>query len=110
MALTGCPPSSTCLPTSKDPPKRPSAKPLSLVSAKSLEGHAVAQLVDFFSVERGSPMRAGWNNTADVSVQARDSANSLPMLDIPGLLDSHRLPKAVPVNRALKNIARVSAD
>ena len=55
-------------------------------------------------------MSAGWNNTADVSVQARDSASSLPMLDIPGLLESHRLPNAVPVKRALKNTARVNAD
>jgi hypothetical protein len=33
---------------------------------------------------RGSPIRAGWNNAAEVSVQTSDNANSLPMLDIPG--------------------------
>jgi len=55
-------------------------------------------------------MSAGWNNTADARVQARDSASSLPMLDIPGLLEIHRLPKAVPVRRALKKTARVNAD
>jgi hypothetical protein len=55
-------------------------------------------------------MSAGWNNTADASVQARDSASSLPVLDIPWSLESHRLPKAVPVKRALKNTAGDAPD
>jgi len=33
---------------------------------------------------RGSPMRAGWNNAAEVSVQTSERASSLPMLDMPG--------------------------
>jgi hypothetical protein len=52
----------------------------------------------------------GWNSTAAESVHASDSANSLPMLDIPGSLDSHRLPKAVAVVMALKITARVNVD
>jgi hypothetical protein len=36
------------------------------------------------SDRRGSPIRAGWNSAAEVSVQTRESANSFPMLDIPG--------------------------
>jgi hypothetical protein len=35
---------------------------------------------------RGLPMRAGWNKAAEVSAQTSDSANSLPMLDIPRLV------------------------
>jgi hypothetical protein len=31
---------------------------------------------------RGSPIRAGWNSVAEVSVQTSDSASSLPMLNI----------------------------
>ena len=38
------------------------------------------------------------------------SAISLPMLDVPGWLDSHRLPNAVAVVQALKNTARVRLD
>jgi len=59
---------------------------------------------------RGSPIRAGWNSTADTSVQASDKASSLPMLDVPGWCESHRLPNAVAVRSALKKTARVSAD
>jgi hypothetical protein len=55
-------------------------------------------------------MRAGWNNAADASVHASDSANSLPMLEMPGCAENQRLPKAVAVIKALKNTARVKLD
>src|SRR5258708_1145818 len=61
-------------------------------------------------VSRGGPMRTGWNSTAAGSVQSNDRARSLPMLDVPGWLDSHRLPKAVAVVMALKMTARVRLD
>ena len=59
---------------------------------------------------RGAPISAGWNSTAAHIVHTSDSARSLPMLDVPGWLDSHRLPKAVAVVSALQITARVSAD
>ncbi len=62
------------------------------------------------SFSRGCPIRAGWNSTAAASVQASDKANSLPMLDVPGWLENHRLPNAVAVAVALKNTARVRLD
>ena len=43
---------------------------------------------------RGRPIRAGWNKTAAAMVQSSASAISLPMLEVPGSLDSHRLPNA----------------
>jgi hypothetical protein len=43
-------------------------------------------------------------------VQTSDKASSLPMLEVPGWLENHRLPKAVAVVSALKNTARVSGD
>jgi hypothetical protein len=43
-------------------------------------------------------------------VQASDKAKSLPMVDVPGWLDSHRLPNAVAVVMALKMTARVRLD
>ena len=43
-------------------------------------------------------------------MQAKESASNCPMLDMPGLLENQRLPKAAPVSSALKNTARVSAD
>ena len=56
---------------------------------------------------RGLPINAGWNSKTAASVVTSDKASSLPMLDVPGWLDSHRLPNAVAVVRALKKIARV---
>jgi len=46
-------------------------------------------------------MRAGWNSAADARVHSKDSARSFPMLDIPGWLESQRLPNAVAVINAL---------
>ena len=43
-------------------------------------------------------------------VLTSDSASSLPMLDVPGWLDSHRLPNAVAVVSALQITARVRLD
>ena len=40
-------------------------------------------------------------------VQVRASAINLPMLEVPGLSESHRLPNAVAVVMALKTTARV---
>src|ERR1700727_2287280 len=59
---------------------------------------------------RGRPISAGWNSAAAASVQASDSASSLPMLEVPGWLENHRLPKAVAVVAALKITARVRLD
>ena len=59
---------------------------------------------------RGGPIKAGWNNTAAAMVQTSESAISLPMLDVPGWLERHRLPKAVAVVMALKTTARVRLD
>ena len=56
---------------------------------------------------RGGPISAGWNSAAETSVQASDKPSNLPMLEIPGLLENMRLPKAVAVISALKNTARV---
>ncbi len=46
---------------------------------------------------RGGPISSGWNNGADASVQASNSASSLPMLEMPELLDNHRLLNVVAV-------------
>jgi hypothetical protein len=43
-------------------------------------------------------------------VQTSESAINLPMLDVPGWLDSHRLPNAVAVVIALNTKARVRVD
>ena len=59
---------------------------------------------------RGGPISAGWKSTAAQSVLTSDIASSLPMLDVPGWFDSHRLPKAVAVVIALKKTARVRLD
>src|SRR5437764_15460259 len=62
------------------------------------------------SLCRGGPISAGWNSTAAAIVHTRASAISLPMLDVPGWLDSHKLPNAVAVVSALKITARVRLD
>src|SRR5271165_7609591 len=54
--------------------------------------------------------RAGWKSTAAESVVASDRAISLPMLDVPGWCENHKLPKAVAVVQALKKTARVRLD
>src|SRR5262249_19351618 len=43
---------------------------------------------------RGGPIRAGWNNTAAAMVHSSARAINLPMLEVPGWLDIHRLPNA----------------
>ena len=53
------------------------------------------------AASRGLPISTGWNSTAAASVQTSDSASSLPMLDVPGWLENHRLPNAVAVVSAL---------
>src|SRR5215475_244099 len=55
-------------------------------------------------------MRAGWKMTAAARVVTSDRAMSLPMLDVPGWWESHRLPNAMPVVQALKKMARVRLD
>ena len=50
---------------------------------------------------RGLPISSGWNSTAAASVVSSESASSLPMLDVPGWLESQRLPNAVAVVSAL---------
>jgi hypothetical protein len=56
------------------------------------------------------PISAGWNNSTAASVVTSESASNLPMQAVPGGGDSHRLPNAVAVVSALKNIARVRLD
>jgi hypothetical protein len=55
-------------------------------------------------------MSAGWKMTAAARVVSSDKAISLPMLDVPGWWESHRLPKAMAVVQALKKMARVRLD
>src|SRR5215471_5685789 len=55
---------------------------------------------------RGGPMRTGWNSTAAAMVVTSANAINLPMLDVPGWLESHRLPNAVAVVMALKDERR----
>ncbi len=55
-------------------------------------------------------MSTGWNSTAAAIVQTRDSAINLPMLAVPGWLDSHNPPNAVAVVMALKKTALVRLD
>src|SRR5207248_10349878 len=59
---------------------------------------------------RGRPINAGWNSTAAAIVQTSASAINLPMLEVAGSLDSHRLPNALAVAIALKITARVKVD
>src|SRR4029078_3153577 len=59
---------------------------------------------------RGGPIKIGGNSTAAASVVTSDSASNSPMLDVPGWLESHRLPKAVAGVMALKMTARVGGD
>jgi hypothetical protein len=59
---------------------------------------------------RGGPISAGWNRAAEASVHSSDNAKSLPMLEVPGCAENHRLPNAVAVISALNSTARVSAD
>src|SRR5262249_60115558 len=59
---------------------------------------------------RGGPISAGWNKTAAAKVHTRASAINSPMLEVPGWLDIHRLPKAVAEVIALKITARVRGD
>ena len=54
---------------------------------------------------RGGPISAGWNKSAAANVQTSDKASSLPMLEVPGYLESQRLPNAVAVVIALKKTA-----
>ena len=46
-------------------------------------------------------MSAGWKNTAAAMVHSKAKAINLPMLDVPGWLDIHRLPNAIAVVIAL---------
>jgi uncharacterized protein (DUF2147 family) len=58
-----------------------------------------------------APGPAGTGKTTGAAnVVISDNASNLPMLDVPGWLDSHRLPNAVAVVSALKNTARVRLD
>src|SRR5262249_5952217 len=64
----------------------------------------------FFLRLRGGPISTGWNSTAAAIVVTSASAINLPMLEVPGWLDSHRLPNAVAVVSALNITARVKLD
>ena len=47
---------------------------------------------------------------AAANMQTSDKASNLPMLEVPGWFESHRLPNAVAVVIALKTTARVRLD
>ena len=59
---------------------------------------------------RGGPISTGWKSTAAAMVVTSASAINLPMLEVPGWLDSHKLPNAVAVVSALNITARVKLD
>src|SRR5262249_26251637 len=69
--------------------------------------HRQAQVSSF---TRGGPISAGWNSTAAAILHTSARAISLPMLEVPGWVESHRLPNAVAVVSALKITARVRLD
>ncbi len=58
----------------------------------------------------GGPSSAGSNSNAQTSVQTIEIIRILPMLAVPGWLESQRLPKATPVVRALNSTARARLD
>jgi hypothetical protein len=58
----------------------------------------------------GGTISAGWNKIAAANVQTSDKASSFPMLDVPGCLNSQRLPKAVAVVIALKKTERLGQN
>ena len=58
----------------------------------------------------GAPISAGWKSKAETSVQISEIIRSLPMLAVPGWLDSQRLPNPVAVVRAEKNTARARLE
>ena len=59
---------------------------------------------------RGGPIKIGWKMTAAVSVVSSDRLSSLPMLEVPGCPDIHKLPNATAVVIAEKKTARVRLD
>src|ERR1700681_4845426 len=59
---------------------------------------------------RGGPIKIGWKSTAAASVVRSERLKSFPMLDVPGWLENHKLPKAVAVVMALDMTARVSGE
>src|SRR5208283_1860531 len=63
-----------------------------------------------FALRGGGPRKAGTTKKAATSVKNSEIARSLPMLAVPGWDDSMRLPKAVPVVREEKKIARVRLE
>src|SRR3954452_4807304 len=67
-------------------------------------------LTPFSSAVHGLPISAGWNSNAAHMVVTSDSARSLPMLEVPGWLESERLPKAAAVVRALQLTPRLKLD
>src|ERR1700676_1623656 len=90
------------------PRRRPPGRPARLPKVRNRRPRPIRSAISVYSpISRGLPISAGWNNSTAASVVTSDSANSLPMLEVPGWLDSHRLPNAVAVVMALKNIARV---
>src|ERR1700724_2433171 len=84
-------------------------RPSRLASERRVAGAVQASSPDKLTF-RGGPISAGWNKIAADNVQTSDNASSLPMLEVPGCLESQRLPNAVAVVMALKKTARVRLD
>src|SRR5260370_1006248 len=59
---------------------------------------------------RGGPISTGWKSTTAAMAGTSASAINLPMLEVPGWLDSHKLPNAVAVVSALDITARDVRD
>ena len=58
----------------------------------------------------GTASRAGRNSSVTNSSQPSEIISSLPMLAVPGWLESHKAPNAVAVVSALKRTARIRLD
>ena len=58
----------------------------------------------------GWASKAGRNNNVTNSSQPSEIISNLPMLAVPGMLESHNAPNAVAVVRALKRTARIKLD
>src|SRR6185369_14942615 len=66
------------------------ATAVSATFATSFSASLAASSAAFLAPSRGGPISTGWNSTAAAIVVTSASAISLPMLDVPGWLDSHR--------------------
>src|SRR5882757_8967167 len=92
------------------PRARQARRPKCQVRSRRPDRPIPSAISAYSPISRGLPISAGWNSNTAASVVTSESARSLPMLAVPGWLDSHKLPNAVAVVIALKKIARVRLD